>query len=309
MANYLVTGGAGFIGSQLVGRMLGEPENSVTVIDSFDDFYDPSRKRRNLADHLTDSRFRLIEADIRNSSFNLLQEQEFDAIVHLAARAGVRPSQDVNVGGTLNLLEFARTARVPKFVFGSSSSVYGPQAPVPFRENAPLFPISPYAATKAAGELLTYTYSSLYGFQGLCLRFFTVYGPRQRPDLAIHKFTERISQEKAIPVFGDGSTERDYTYVDDIVAGIMAALSYDASQYEVINLGGSNAVRLDRLISLLEERIGKAAIIERHPAQPGDLPRTLADTSKAAQLLGFHSSVGIEEGLDRFVEWYLREWR
>jgi UDP-glucuronate 4-epimerase len=315
MTNYLVTGGAGFIGSHLVDQLLNEPETTVTAVDSFDDFYNPSLKRKNLASHLSDSRFRLLEADIRDAeALKQLQGQEFEAIIHLAARAGVRPSlenarlyQDVNVGGTLNLLELARSARVRKFIFGSSSSVYGPLAPTPFRENAPLSPISPYAATKAAGELLTYTYSSLYGIQGICLRFFTVFGPRQRPDLAIHKFTDRIWRGKPIPVFGDGSTERDYTYVDDIVAGIMAALSYDASQYEIINLGGSNAVRLDRLIGLIEARLGRTAIIERHPAQPGDLEKTLADTTKAAQLLGFQSRVGIEQGLDRFVEWYRNE--
>ncbi len=312
MKRVLVTGGAGFIGSHLVDRLLGIPGISVSVVDNFDDFYDPARKRANLAYSLTHPDFTLLEADIRDSGpiERVFDKERFDTVFHLAARAGVRPSIDqaqlyesVNVGGTVTLLELSRKYGVERFILGSSSSVYGPRALPPFREDAPLSPISPYAATKAACELLGHTYSHLYGLRVIALRFFTAYGPRQRPDLAIHKFTSLIEAGEPIPVFGDGSTERDYTYVFDIVTGILAAADYHASNFEVINLGESRTVRLDHLITLLEETLGKKAIIERLPAQPGDMPRTHADISKAETLLGYAPTTPIEKGIQLFVQW------
>jgi UDP-glucuronate 4-epimerase len=313
MHRYLVTGGAGFIGSHLVDRLLARTDVEVTVIDSFDAFYDPGLKRANVRPHLLHPSYSLVEADIRDYSAleRVFTEAPFDAIIHLAARAGVRPSLEqarvygeVNVAGTLNLLELARQYHVPRFIFGSSSSVYGPDASLPFREDAPVAPVSPYAATKAAGELLTHTYSYLYGFQAVCLRFFTVYGARQRPDLAIHKFARLITERRPIPVYGDGTSERDYTFIDDIINGIMAALRYDATPFEIINLGESRTVRLDGLIELLEKELGASAIIERLPIQPGDLPRTHAHIGKAERLLGYHPTTPIEIGIRRFVEWF-----
>src|SRR3712207_4286939 len=252
MRNVLVTGGAGFIGSHLVARLLAEGRWRVTVVDDFNDFYDPALKRRNVEPHLGREGLALFEADIRDRAAldQVFKETGFDCVVRLAARAGVRPSlsgpvlyTETNVGGTVNLLELAREHRVKQFVFGSSSSVYGENEKVPFAEDDPIFkPISPYAATKAAGELLCHTYSHLFGLRCICLRFFTVYGARQRPDLAIHKFARFISEGKPIPVFGDGTTRRDYTFVDDIVAGVRAAMDYRQSDYEVINLGGSRTV-------------------------------------------------------------------
>ncbi|HWS89167.1 MAG TPA: GDP-mannose 4,6-dehydratase [Pyrinomonadaceae bacterium] len=314
MRNVLVTGGAGFIGSHLVARLLAEGPWRVTVVDDFNDFYDPALKRRNISAHLGREGFALFEADIRDRAAldEVFRETEFDCVVHLAARAGVRPSlaepvlyTETNVGGTVNLLELARERGVKQFVFGSSSSVYGENEKVPFAEDDPVFkPISPYAATKAAGELLCHTYSHLWGLRCVCLRFFTVYGARQRPDLAIHKFARLISAGEPIPVFGDGTTRRDYTYVDDIVAGVRAAMDYEASDYEVINLGGSRTVELRELIALLEKELGRKAVIDRRPTQPGDVPRTYADVSKARRLLGYDPRTPIEEGVRRFVEWY-----
>jgi UDP-glucuronate 4-epimerase len=317
MRNILVTGGAGFIGSHLVSRLLSEGAWRVTVVDDFNDFYDPALKRQNLASHIGQPNFRLIEADIRDfaSLSAAFREERFDVIVHLAARAGVRPSlaepvlyTQTNINGTVNLLELAREHQVRQFVFGSSSSVYGENKKVPFAEDDPIFnPISPYAATKAAGELLCHTYSHLYGIRCVCLRFFTVYGARQRPDLAIHKFARLISMGKPIPVFGDGTTRRDYTFVDDIISGVRAAIDYDASDYEVINLGESRTVELSYLISLLENELDREAIINREPAQPGDVPQTFADITKARQLLAYAPKTQIEEGIRRFVEWYRQE--
>lgn len=310
---FLVTGGAGFIGSHLVDYLLAHDAGRVVVIDDFNDFYQPAIKRANVAAHLKHPAYRLIEADIRDDErlTGIFREESFDAIVHLAARAGVRPSltearlyQETNIAGTLNLLELARLQGIRKFIFGSSSSVYGPAAVPPFREDAPLAPISPYAATKAAGELLAHTYSHLYDLQIVCLRFFTVYGARQRPDLAIHKFARLIAARKPIPVFGDGSSERDFTYVDDIIQGITAALQYEATPFEIINLGEQHTITLTRLIELLEAELGLEAIIDRQPAQPGDMPRTHADISKARQLLGYEPSTPIETGIKKFVEWF-----
>ena len=310
---FLVTGGAGFIGSHLVDYLLASEAGRVVVIDDFNDFYQPAIKRANIAAHLKHPAYRLIEADIRDDEklAGIFREESFDAIVHLAARAGVRPSlaearlyQETNIAGTLNLLELARLHGIRKFIFGSSSSVYGPTAVPPFREDAPLAPISPYAATKAAGELLAHTYSHLYNLPIVCLRFFTVYGARQRPDLAIHKFARLMAARKPIPVFGDGSSERDFTYVDDIIQGIAAALRYEATPFEIINLGEQHTITLARLIELLEAELSIEAIIDRRSAQPGDLPRTHADISKARQLLGYEPSTPIEAGIKKFVAWF-----
>lgn len=311
---YLVTGGAGFIGSHLVDHLLKTNPACVVVVDDFNDFYDPLIKRANVAAHLRHPAYRLIEADI--CDYARLREifvaEKFDAIVHLAARAGVRPSlshprayEKTNIKGTLNLLEMARHHNVKQFVFGSSSSVYGPKAIAPFQEDAPLSPISPYAATKAAGELLAYNYSYLYGIRAVCLRFFTVYGARQRPDLAIHKFARLMLAGRPIPVFGDGSSERDFTYVDDIISGICAALEYTASDFEIINLGESHTITLHRLIHLLEDAMGIAANIDRLPAQPGDMPRTHADITKARALLNYQPTTPIELGIPKFADWFL----
>lgn len=314
MKNILVTGGAGFIGSHLVDKLLREGNWRITVVDDFNDFYDPAIKRANIARHQQNSNYRLFEADIRQKSAleRVFQDTRSDCIVHLAARAGVRPSLEqpllysqTNVEGTLNLLELAKQHNVKQFVFGSSSSVYGINAKVPFSEDDPIRqPISPYAATKAAGELLCHTYTHLYGMRCICLRFFTVYGPRQRPDLAIHKFARLISEGKPIPVFGDGTTRRDYTFVDDIIAGVRAAIDYDQTDYEVVNLGESRTVELRELISLLEKELDLPAQIDRQPLQPGDVPQTFADITKARRLLGYDPQTQIESGIKRFVEWF-----
>ncbi len=314
MQHILVTGGAGFIGSHLVDRLLAEGQFNVTALDDFNDFYAPERKRENVRAHLASDAYRLVEADIRDRAAmtRVFRERQFDCIVHLAARAGVRPSlvephlyTETNITGTLNLLELARAQNVRQFVFGSSSSVYGINAKVPFSEEDPIRqPISPYAATKAAGELLCHTYSHLYGTRCVALRFFTVYGARQRPDLAIHKFSRLISEGRSIPVFGDGTTRRDYTYVDDIIAGVRAAIDYEASTYEVFNLGESQTVELNELIALLEKELGQRAMIDRQPLQPGDVPQTYADVSKARRLLDYNPQTKIEDGIKRFVEWF-----
>ena len=314
MKNLLITGGAGFIGSHLIDRLLASNVERITVVDDFNDFYNPSIKRDNIREHLKDPRYSINEIDIRDKTAleQIFKANNFDCVVHLAARAGVRPSlsepqlyTETNINGTVNLLELARQHSVKQFVFGSSSSVYGINAKVPFSEDDPIRqPISPYAATKGAGELLCHTYSHLYGLRCVCLRFFTVYGPRQRPDLAIHKFANLISQHKPIPVFGDGTTRRDYTYIDDIIDGVTAAIDYDKTNYEVINLGESRTVELRELISLLEKELDSHAIIERQPPQPGDVPQTFADVSKARALLNYQPKTQIEEGLRRFVEWF-----
>lgn len=314
MKNILVTGGAGFIGSHLVDKLLTENKWRVTVVDDFNDFYSPVIKRQNISEHSQNNNYEIVETDIRNYEDleKVFVRTNFDVIVHLAARAGVRPSleqpllyQETNTNGTLNLLELARQRNIKQFVFGSSSSVYGINAKVPFSEEDPVRqPISPYAATKAAGELLCHTYSHLYNIRFVCLRFFTVYGARQRPDLAIHKFAKFITEEKPIPVFGDGSTRRDYTYVDDIISGVRAAIDYNETMYEVINLGESRTVELQELISIIEDKIGKKAIINRQPLQPGDVPQTFADITKARRFLGYNPQTQIEDGIEKFVEWF-----
>lgn len=314
MRNILITGGAGFIGSHLVNSLLSEGEWRVSVIDDFNDFYDPSIKRANVSGVQDNPNYRLFEADIRDRSAlgKIFEENAFDVIVHLAARAGVRPSlsqpllyAETNINGTLNLLELAREHAMKQFVFGSSSSVYGASSKVPFSEDDPIRrPISPYAATKAAGELICHTYSHLYEIRCVGLRFFTVYGPSQRPDLAIHKFAQLISANRPIPVFGDGTTRRDYTFIDDIVAGVRAAIDYTGSDFEVFNLGESRTVELRELIWLLEQELGMTAKIDRQPLQPGDVPQTFADITKARALLGYNPQTQIEIGIKKFVEWF-----
>jgi UDP-glucuronate 4-epimerase len=330
--HFLVTGGAGFIGSHVCERLL-RSGHAVTVLDDLNPFYDPAIKWRNLdelqraamrpagsreteaAEVGRDARptFRFVHADLTDAAAitKLFAGTKFDQVIHLAARAGVRPSlaepahyQRVNVEGTVNLLEAARLHGVRKLVLASSSSVYGVNAKVPFSEADPIFQaISPYAASKLACEALGHTYHHVYGLEIVMLRFFTVYGPRQRPDLAIYKFAQLISAGRPIPVFGDGSTARDYTYVEDIVDGVLAA-SERTLGYEVINLGESQTVTLARLIELLEAALGKKAIIDRQPLQPGDVPITYADISKARRLLGYDPRTKIETGIPKFVEWF-----
>lgn len=310
----LVTGGAGFIGSHLVDKLLSEGNWRITVVDDFNDFYSPDIKRANTAEHLQHPDYELIEADIRDSGRlrEAFDKNDFAVIVHLAARAGVRPSlsepvlyYQTNVDGTLNLLELAKEFGVKQFVFGSSSSVYGINCDVPFSEEDRVCrPISPYASTKAAGELMCHTYSHLYDIRTVCLRFFTVYGARQRPDLAIHKFSKLIRDGKPIQMFGDGTTRRDYTYIDDIIQGVRASIDYDGAMHEVFNLGESETTELKRLIELLEENLGNKAIIDRQPMQPGDVPITFADISKARKLLNYNPATKIEQGIPKFVEWF-----
>lgn len=312
--NVLITGGAGFIGSHLVEHLLREGGWRITIVDDLNDFYAPEIKRANLSAFLDDADVEFIEADVRYEEQleDVFDGERFEMIVHLAARAGVRPSlsqpklyNETNITGTLNLLELAREHDIPHFVFGSSSSVYGINCSVPFTEDDSVRkPISPYAATKAAGELLCHTYSHLYNIRTICLRFFTVYGARQRPDLAIHRFTRLITEGKPIQMFGDGTTRRDYTYIDDIIQGVREAMDYTATMHEIINLGESETTELRRLIELIEESLGIKAIIERQPMQPGDVPITYADISKARELLGYDPQTKIEEGIPKFVEWF-----
>ena len=315
--NILVTGGAGFIGSHLVEQLLAEKIWRVSVVDDFNDFYAPALKRANVAAHLADANYQLFEANICDNETlrTIFAENDFDAIVHLAARAGVRPSlkqpklyAETNVNGTLNLLDLAREYNVKQFVFGSSSSIYGENEKVPFSEDDVISrPISPYAATKAAGELLCHTYSHLYDIRTVCLRFFTVYGARQRPDLAIRKFSQLITDGEPIQVFGDGTTRRDYTFVDDIIGGVRAAIDYDRSMFEVFNLGESQTVELRYLIELLEKNLGAKAVIDRQPMQPGDVPQTFADITKARELLNYNPQTKIEKGIEKFTDWFKQE--
>ncbi len=314
MRNILVTGGAGFIGSHLVDKLLAEGGWRVTVVDDFNDFYSPEIKRANIAHHLEHPNYRLAAGDIRDAHAmeRIFDEENFGVVVHLAARAGVRPSleepklyAETNINGTLNLLELTRQRGIKQFVFGSSSSVYGINSKIPFSEDDRIHqPISPYAATKAAGELICHTYSHLYDIRCVCLRFFTVYGARQRPDLAIHKFSRLISEGKPIPVFGDGTMRRDYTYIDDIIQGVRASIDYDRSIYEIFNLGESETTELSALIKLIEQSLGIEAVIDRRPMQPGDVPATYADISKARRLLGYAPTTKIADGIPKFVEWF-----
>lgn len=322
----IVTGAAGFIGSHLCERLLKEGW-TVVGLDNFDDFYDPKIKHRNIRTCLQNKQFRLVEGDIRDAAgMDKIAAEGADVIAHLAAKAGVRPSiaqpalyADVNVNGTVSLLEAAKKNRINKFVFGSSSSVYGNNKKVPFSEEDNVdFPISPYAATKKAGELICHTYHHLYGISVTCLRFFTVYGPRQRPDLAIHKFARLIEQGKPIPVYGDGSMMRDFTYVDDIIDGTVAAINHLTNhesqttnhyplstihKFNIYNLGNASPISVNELVAKIEKALGKKAVREYLPPEPGDVERTFADITKAERELGYNPKTTIEEGLAKFVEW------
>lgn len=306
----LITGGAGFIGSHLVDRLLRDGHR-VTVVDNFDPFYDPEVKRGHIAAHLPHPAYTLVETDIRDLEALQRLPGNYDAIVHLAARAGVRPSiqdpvgyQEVNVRGTQNLLECAREWGVKQFVFASSSSVYGINPNVPWREDDHhLQPISPYASTKLSGELLGHVYSHLYGIRFVGLRFFTVYGPRQRPDLAIHKFARLMLKGEPLPFFGDGTTRRDYSYVDDIVEGIVRSIHHDQSPYAIINLGNDRTITLHEMIRTLEEALGVKATLHRLPDQPGDVPQTWASMDRCNELLGELPRTRFPEGIARFVDW------
>lgn len=310
--NFLVTGGVGFIGSHVCERLL-QTGHAVWAFDDLNTFYDPQIKRANLADIQSLAKpFEFVFGDLtdRTAVEELFASVKFDQVIHLAARAGVRPSleepalyQRVNVEGTVNLLEAARQRGVKKVTIASSSSVYGVNSKVPFAEKDPIFQaISPYAASKLACEALGHVYHHVYGLDIVMLRFFTVYGPRQRPDLAIHKFGRLILDGKPIPVYGDGSTARDYTYVDDILQGIMACTKQEFG-YQVFNLGESQTVTLARLIELLETALGRKAVIDRKPLQPGDVPLTCADISKAREYLGYSPTTRIDDGIPRFAAW------
>jgi UDP-glucuronate 4-epimerase len=311
--NFLVTGGAGFIGSHVCERLLGNG-HSVWAFDDLNPFYDPQIKQRNLRDIQALAKpFEFIHGDLTDSAAldDLFGSVKFDQVIHLAARAGVRPSleqpalyQRVNVEGTVNVLEATRKTGVRKITIASSSSVYGVNAKVPFAEADPIFSaISPYAASKLACEALGHVYHHLYGMDVIMLRFFTVYGPRQRPDLAIHKFAKLINAGQPIPVFGDGSTARDYTYISDIVDGVMACTQKEFG-YEIFNLGESQTVKLSQLIELLEAALGMKAAIDRQSQQPGDVPITFADISKARAKLGYNPYTKIESGIPKFVDWF-----
>jgi len=309
----LVTGGAGFIGSHLVEKLLAAGHD-VAILDDFNDFYDPQIKRENVSAVSKD--IAIHHVDLRDSTAvrNVFHREKFEAIAHLAARAGIRPSiqhsqlyYDTNVTGTLHLLDAARVTGVERFIFASSSSVYGISKTVPFSEDQHLTQtLSPYAATKIAGEFLCSTYSHLYQMKVVALRYFTVYGPRQRPDLAIHQFTRRIYAGQPIDQFGNGTTRRDYTYIDDIIQGTMAALKYEGPRFDIFNLGESDTIQLKDLIAAIENAIGKKAKINRLPEQPGDMPLTCADISKARKLLGYNPATRLSDGLPQFIDWFVK---
>lgn len=309
----LVTGGAGFIGSHLAERLLADG-HEISVLDDFNDFYDPQIKRANL--EAVKNSVHIHEADLRDESAvqRIFHGEKFDTVIHLAARAGVRPSIkepklyiDTNITGTFHLLEAAKQNGVTRFIFASSSSVYGVIKAAPFSEEMCInATISPYAATKMAGEQLCSNYSHLYGMRCISLRFFTVYGPRQRPDLAIHKFTKNIRAGIPIDKYGDGSTRRDYTYVDDIVQGIAACLSYDGELCDTFNLGENQTTTLAELIAQIENSLGKKAVINRLPEQPGDVPLTFANIDKARRLLGYKPTTKIADGIPKFTDWFLK---
>src|SRR6266536_2614526 len=308
----LVTGGAGFIGSHLVEKLLAAG-HEVVILDDFNDFYDPQIKHANIAGFAKDVTVYHVDLRDRGSVRSLFHREKVDAIAHLAARAGVRPSIqhaqlycDTNVSGTLHLLEAARVTGVERFIFASSSSVYGASKTIPFSEEQHLIQtLSPYGATQVAGEFLCSTYSHLYQMRVVALSYFTVYYPRQRPDLAIHQFTRRIYAGQPNDQFGDGSTRRDYTYIDDVIQGTMAALQYEGSLFDIFNLGESETIQLKDLIVAIEKALGKKAKINQLPEQPGDMPLTCADISKARKLLDYRPTIRLNEGLPRFVEWFL----
>ncbi len=317
MKHYLITGGAGFIGSNLINTLFEKEEGiRITCIDNFDPFYSSEIKHFNTDSFRENPNFRLIEKDLGMTSSKELAGiigDKVDTIVHLAAKAGVRPSilnpmayQHANVIGLQNMLDYAKENNVKQFVFASSSSVYGVNDHFPWKEGEQLMPISPYASTKLSGEMQGHVYSRLFGIRFLALRFFTVYGPGQRPDLAIHKFTKNIFTGKPIPVYGDGNTSRDYTFVGDTVQGIIGAMNYTGTDFEIINLGNNYTISLKDLIAAIEEMIGMKAIIERLPEQAGDVPKTFADISKAKQLLGYDPRTQLKDGLQKFYDWFLQ---
>ncbi len=310
--NILITGGAGFIGSHLADKLLTDGHNLV-VVDNFNDYYDTKIKWQNVSTHMADNNYKLCVVDIENKEMlrKVFAENNIDCVVHLAGRAGVRPSIDApelyvnsNILGTVHILELMKDYAVKKLVLASSSSVYGNCKEELFSENLNVRkPISQYAASKSSDEQFAYTYSHLYGIKTICLRFFTVYGPRQRPDLAINKFTRLIDSNQPIEMYGDGSTMRDYTYIDDIIQGIKAAIIYDKTNYEVINLGGGEPISLKRMIETIERALGKKAIIDSKPMQAGDVDKTVCDWSKAHQLLNYTPNTKFEDGIKKFVEW------
>lgn len=316
MKHFLITGGAGFIGSNLIKYLFQYQENiRITCIDNFDPFYSPEIKDFNISDFKNNTNFKLLTIDLgKMTGKDLLNiiEEPVDIIVHLAAKAGVRPSienplayQQANVIGLQNILDFAKEKSTKQFVFASSSSVYGVNDHFPWKEDEKLIPISPYAMTKLSGEMLGHVYSHLSGIRFIALRFFTVYGPGQRPDLAIHKFTKSILKDKPITMYGNGGTSRDYTFIDDIVKGIEGAMQYDKTNFEIINLGNNYSISLIELIRSIENITGKKAIIEQLPEQPGDVPKTFADINKAKQLLGYNPQTQLQEGLQKFHDWFL----
>jgi UDP-glucuronate 4-epimerase len=313
--HYLITGGAGFIGNHLVRALLSDEDLFITIIDNFDPFYSRAIKLLNTKDFEKHQQIVLFDRDLDDLTSSELQKiltQKVDVIIHLAAKAGVRPSinnplayQRTNILGTQMLLDFAKQTGVKQFVFASSSSVYGVNENLPWTENERLQPISPYAMTKLSGEMAGHVFSSLYSIRFIALRFFTVYGPSQRPDLAIHKFIKSILTNQPITMYGDGSTSRDYTYVDDIVKGIVSAISYDKSWFEIINLGNNYAVSLKELIANIEQITGSKARIDKQPEQLGDVPRTFADISKAKELLNYQPTTKLQDGLKNFYNWFL----
>ena len=313
--HYLITGGAGFIGNHLVRALLNDKDLLITIIDNFDPFYSRQIKLLNTKDFEKHHQIVLFDRSLEDLSSSELQKilsQKVDVIIHLAAKAGVRPSinnplayQRTNILGTQMLLDFAKETGVKQFVFASSSSVYGVNQNLPWNETERLQPISPYAMTKLSGEMAGHVFSYLYGIRFIALRFFTVYGPSQRPDLAIHKFIKSILANQPITMYGDGSTSRDYTYVDDIVKGIVSAIHYDQSKFEIINLGNNHAVSLKELIANIEEVTGSKAKIDQQPEQPGDVPATFADISKAKQLLDYQPTTLLKDGLNNFHKWFL----
>lgn len=308
----LITGGAGFIGSSLADALLKD-DKEVIALDNFSDYYDPQIKKDNISWALKQKKYKFYQADIENEAdlAKIFASNKIDTVVHLAARAGVRPSIEkpveyvkTNILGTMNILEKMKEYNIGKLVIASSSSVYGNCMAEKFSEDLKVTePISPYAATKSACEQICYTYSHLYNMKVMCLRFFTVFGPRQRPDLAINKFVRLISENKEVPMFGDGTTCRDYTYIDDIVSGIKSAINYDKTDYEIINLGGGSPVTLREMIGIIEEVLGKKADIKQYPMQPGDVNKTVSDCQKAEKLLGYHPQVSFREGIENFVNW------
>jgi len=309
----LITGGAGFIAFHVASQLLAQGHD-LTLVDNFDGFYDPAIKRGNVKDLQAIRPVRICEIDIleQEALRRAFESSRPEAVIHLAARAGVRPSlqapshyASVNITGTVHVLELAREFGVERFIFGSSSSIYGGNTKVPFSEGHPTDrPISPYAATKRAGELLCHTYAHNYGMHVTCLRFFTVYGPRQRPEMAIHRFARLIWEGKEVPVYGDGQTRRDYTYVEDIVSGVLAAIELNP-HYEIFNLGESQTISLRDLIALLESGLSRKARLCFLPSQPGDMEVTFADIGKAQRFLGYQPKTPIREGIRKFVAWFL----